>query len=116
MPPRLTEYKRSDMAEGRSWANLAAKQPAAVEPKAPEAPPAPEKTVAVIDANVIIGGSSPVGLAEELVTTPDVHSEVRDKQSKQALTTLPFGIRVQEPSEESLAAGTALACPSLALG
>ena len=43
--------------------------------------------------------------ADDLVTTPEVHTEIKDKQSKQTLATLPFGISVQEPTEESRTAG-----------
>ena len=43
--------------------------------------------------------------ADNLVTTQDVYTEIKDKQSKQTLATLPFGISVQEPTEESRTAG-----------
>jgi rRNA maturation endonuclease Nob1 len=44
-------------------------------------------------------------VAERLVTVQEVINEVRDKQSRAFLASLPFGIDVQEPSEESLKAG-----------
>ncbi len=90
-----------------TWASIAKTEP----PK-----PAPvvvvEKvrpSVAVIDANAIISGTGLLNLmasTEKVVTIPEVLREVRDQQSRAALAALPFTIHTQEPTEESVKAGT----------
>ena len=67
----------------------------------------------MIDANAIITHQS--GLLnlhtqyDRIVTIPEVIAEVRDGQSRQALSTLPFEIEQLTPSEESMRAVGAFA-------
>lgn len=89
-----------------SWAALAAKAPikAAIVDCIPEEKP----RIAVIDANAIIHGAGLLNLmrtTDKVVTIPEVLREIRDKQSRSTLATLPFTIYTQEPSEESIQAG-----------
>jgi RNA-binding protein NOB1 len=69
------------------------------------ASPSGQDKVAVVDANAIINGIRVDSLAARLVTVPEVLDEIRDKQSRQFLATLPFGVETKEPSEESIKAG-----------
>lgn len=102
-----------------SWATIAKAEPkvAAEAPLEPESKP----RVAVLDANAIINGSGLLNLmrfADRVVTVPEVLKEVRDKQSRSVLATLPFTIETQEPSEESLKAGessNSVICPKPAI-
>lgn len=100
-----------------SWAALVKSSPAPDEGASSETPQqtqqqqtqpaaAGPKRQAVVDSNAIMKGLRLESVAERLVTVPEVFSEVRDKQSRAFLASLPFGIDVQEPSEESLKAGT----------
>ncbi len=66
-------------------------------------------SVAVVDTNAIISGLQLHRIAETAVTIPEVLSEVRDKHTRQALANLPFALQCQQPSEESVKAGTELA-------
>lgn len=89
-----------------SWATIAQKEP----PKKFQIIDTSQekKRVAVIDANAIIQSSGLLNLvreADRIVTTPEVLKEVRDKQSRALLASLPFKIETQDPHEESLAAG-----------
>ncbi len=69
------------------------------------APLAHPTRTAVLDANAIINGIRLEDLATTaIVTISEVLTEVRDKQSRQFLASLPFGIETREPSEESLKA------------
>ena len=107
-----TEHK-STMNAPKSWANVAETEkvvPAAVKKASPRLNL--DTKCAVLDASAIIGGFSIADYAEKLFTTPEVYSEVQDKQSKQVLANLPFGISMQEPSEESIAAGITCRLPS----
>lgn len=60
---------------------------------------------AVLDASAVIAGYTLQGCADKLFTTPEVYAEIQDKQSKQLLATLPSGVSLQEPTEESISAG-----------
>jgi RNA-binding protein NOB1 len=90
-----------------SWAAIAGTAPP---PAAPVEVPAESKPrVAVIDANAIIQGVGLLDLlrvADRVVTIPEVLREVRDKQSRSLLESLPFNIEIQEPSDDSVKAGT----------
>jgi RNA-binding protein NOB1 len=92
---------------GMSWAAIA--QTAPPPTQAPLAPALDvtqkDLRVVVVDANAIISGIRLEGVADKAVTIPEVLQEIRDKQSRQFLATLPFRIDVHEPTEESLAAG-----------
>lgn len=76
-------------------------------PAARVAAPAPsaDERIAVIDANAIISGLRLEDLADRFCTVPEVFAEVRDKQSRTFMSTLPFTIDIREPSEESIRAG-----------
>ena len=98
----------SSMGEpSSSWANIASAAPAPV-PTNRIDPEGRDKRVAVVDANAIITHRS--GLVnlqrqfDRIVTIPEVIAEVRDSQSRQALSTLPFEIEQLTPSEESMRA------------
>lgn len=65
-------------------------------------------SVAVVDTNAIISGLQFDRIADTAVTIPEVFSEIRDKQARQTLATLPFPLESQEPSEDSVKAGTEL--------
>lgn len=94
------------MEAPKSWANIAETEKVVPHVEKKAAPTVDIGTkCAVLDASAIIGGCSVAYYAEKLFTTPEVHSEVQDKQSKQILASLPFGISMQEPTEESIAAG-----------
>lgn len=78
--------------------------------QAPKEPvPATEaRRVLIIDANSLIASSnltSMATLADRIVTTPEVYSEIRDKKSREALYSLPFTIETIDPSEEDVRAG-----------
>jgi hypothetical protein len=59
----------------------------------------------VVDANAIIGGIKLEGIADCAVTIQEVFDEIRDKQSRQFLTTLPYKLQLSEPTEDSIKAG-----------
>jgi len=63
----------------------------------------------VVDAGALIRLETLHGLAEEFYTVQEVLSEVRDKKARRALETLPFELKVKEPSETALAAVVAFA-------
>ena len=89
-----------------SWAAVAKSEPAKVVQKEEESDSKPR--IAVVDANAIISGEHLLSLMrfnEKVVTVPEVLKEVRDKQSRQALQSLPYTIHSQEPAEESVKAG-----------
>jgi hypothetical protein len=90
----------------KSWANVAETEKILPVVQNRAAPKVDVGTkCAVLDASAIIGGCSMGEYAEKLFTTPEVHSEVQDKQSKQTLAGLPFGISIEEPGEDSITAG-----------
>eukprot|EP00878_Enallax_costatus_P024725 GHUV01026408.1.p1 GENE.GHUV01026408.1~~GHUV01026408.1.p1 ORF type:complete len:101 (+),score=13.04 GHUV01026408.1:871-1173(+) len=59
----------------------------------------------VVDANAIIGGIRPDGIADRAVTIQEVYDEIRDKQSRQFLAALPYQLQISEPTEESIKIG-----------
>ncbi|GIL95464.1 hypothetical protein Vretimale_1488, partial [Volvox reticuliferus] len=67
-------------------------------------PPSAEERIAVVDTNAIISGLRLEHLADRYCTIPEVVAEVRDKQSRTFLSTLPFSLDVREPSDESIKA------------
>ena len=78
---------------------------------APEAKPedAPaiggaDVTKVVVDTNAIVKGFRLERFADEAVTIPEVLQEVRDKQARHTLATLPFELKVRDPDEASLKA------------
>ena len=85
---------------------------------APEAAPAEQRlasasiSVAVVDTNAIISGLQLHRIADTAVTIPEVLCEVRDKRTRQALANLPFALECQQPTEESVRAGTNFALPA----
>lgn len=82
---------------------------------APKAAPLVQKldsaniSVAVVDTNAVISGVQLHRIADTAVTIPEVLSEVRDKNTRQALANLPFALECKEPTEESVKAGKAFA-------
>ncbi|KAG2448975.1 hypothetical protein HYH02_005729 [Chlamydomonas schloesseri] len=86
-----------------NWAAVAGRASAAPAPVEAPAPTAEER-VAVVDTNAIISGLRLENLADRFCTIPEVLTEVRDKQARTFLSTLPFTIDVREPDEESLKA------------
>ncbi len=94
-----------------SWAALVQKAPA-VQAAAPSLDDDAEAAaalrsarLAILDANALISGLQLAGVADRFMTIEEVLGEVRDKQSRQLLASLPFKLEVKEPSEESIAAG-----------
>jgi hypothetical protein len=85
-----------------SWAAIAAK---ATQPTVSVQDLTRSTENLVVDANAIIGGVRLDGIADRAVTVQEVLDEVRDKQSRQFLASLPFTIDVAEPTDESMAAG-----------
>ena len=84
---------------------------AAMKKDAPEAKPedAPaiggaDVTKVVVDTNAIVKGFRLERFADEAVTIPEVLQEVRDKQARHTLATLPFELKVRDPDEASLKA------------
>ncbi|GFR39822.1 hypothetical protein Agub_g315 [Astrephomene gubernaculifera] len=86
-----------------SWAAIAK---TATAPAAPTGVPAPtaDERVAVVDTNAIISGLRLEQLADRFCTIPEVLAEVRDKQARTFLSTLPFSLDVREPSDDSVKA------------
>lgn len=71
-----------------------------------------QRPVAVIDANAIIQRDGLINLKQlydRIVTIPQVLREIRDGESRRALTALPFDIETQEPTEDSMQAVVAFA-------
>ena len=93
-----------------SWASIAKAAPQPVVPVTELASSTDNLRVVVVDANAIINGIRLENVADRAVTIQEVLDEIRDKQSRQFLATLPFGIDVSEPSEESLVAGMQALC------
>jgi hypothetical protein len=80
--------------------------PTTAEPVQPDAT-LKDKSVAVVDANAIIGmGYAIRGLADLLFTTDDILKEIRDGKSRQVVDQIEFTCR--DPSDEAIKAG---ACP-----
>ena len=78
---------------------------APVEPNAPSAPTASSSvTKVVVDTNAIVKGLRLERFADEAVTIPEVLHEVRDRQARHTLATLPFELKVQDPDADSIAA------------
>ena len=78
---------------------------ASVEPNAPSAPTASSSvTKVVVDTNAIVKGFRLERFADEAVTIPEVLAEVRDRQARHTLATLPFELKVQDPDADSIAA------------
>ncbi|KXZ44204.1 hypothetical protein GPECTOR_71g565 [Gonium pectorale] len=86
-----------------SWAAVAKSASAPAAPAEAPAPSADER-IAVVDTNAIISGLRLENLADRFCTIPEVLAEVRDRQSRAFLSSLPFSLDVREPSEESVKA------------
>lgn len=97
-----------------SWANVlkadapSSSQQTAAPPSGAAAGDGPA-TTAVVDANAIINGIRFDRMASKVITIPEVLQEVRDKQSRAFMASLPFGIDTQEPAEASSKAGACVA-------
>ena len=76
--------------------------PVASAPRVPEAEAGTTKVV--VDANAIVKGIRLERLAEEAVTIPEVLREIKDKQARHTLATLPFELKVRDPDEASIKA------------
>ena len=76
-----------------------------VDPAAPSAPSVSHSvTKVVVDTNAVVKGFRLERFADEAVTIPEVLHEIRDKQARHTLATLPFELKVQDPDPESIAA------------
>jgi hypothetical protein len=71
--------------------------------------------VVVVDTNAIVKGMKLERLGDAAVTTQAVLDEIRDGKSRQILASLPFGIKVREPTEEAILAGSVYRIHSLGL-
>ena len=56
-------------------------------------------TKAVIDTNAIVKGFRLERFAEEAVTIPEVLAEVKDRQARHTLASLPFELKIKDPDE-----------------
>ncbi|KAI9209857.1 Nin one binding Zn-ribbon like-domain-containing protein [Polychytrium aggregatum] len=56
----------------------------------------------VVDAAPLIKGNRLEHLASNFVTIPEVLGEIRDRQARSAMATLPFELKVRAPSEEAM--------------
>ena len=67
----------------------------------------------VVDSGPLIKGVRLERIdAEHFVTVPEVLIEVRDRQARHLLSTLPVELETREPSDEAITAGTlVLLCP-----
>lgn len=88
-----------------SWASIAKAQVQPVVPTKDLTASTEGLRLLVVDANAIIGGFHLEGIADRAVTIQEVYDEIRDKQSRQFLATLPYQLQISEPSEESISAG-----------
>ena len=60
----------------------------------------------VVDSGPLIKGVRLERIeAEHYVTVPEVMLEIRDRQARQLLSTLPVELETREPSEEAIKAG-----------
>ena len=60
----------------------------------------------VVDSGPLIKGVRLERIeAEHYVTVPEVMLEIRDKQTRQLMNTLPVELETREPSEEAILAG-----------
>ena len=101
VPPRTRDsLERASMS---GWLAAAkADAPVASAPRVPEAEAGTTKVV--VDANAIVKGIRLERLAEEAVTIPEVLREIKDKQARHTLATLPFELKVRDPDEASIKA------------
>jgi hypothetical protein len=88
-----------------SWATIAKASPQPVVAAQDLSSSTENLRLLVVDANAIIGGIKLEGIADRAVTIQEVFDEIRDKQSRQFLTTLPYKLQLSEPTEESIKAG-----------
>lgn len=65
----------------------------------------PEHKIAVVDTAAIIKGMKLEKIASSFCTTQGVIDEIKDSRSRYILKTLPFELKIKEPSSESLAKG-----------
>ena len=92
-----------------SWAAIAKSEP--VVQKEDNTCTDPNATVAVIDANAVIQRNGLINLnkkADRIVTIPEVLTEIRDAESRQAVASLPFRIETMEPHEDSMKAAASV--------
>eukprot|EP00798_Chlamydomonas_sp_ICE-L_P002831 gene2831-17779_t len=61
-----------------------------------------KERILVVDANAIISGIPLDRVGDRFFTIADVLHEIRDKKSRTYLSTLPYGIQTQEPTEDSV--------------
>jgi RNA-binding protein NOB1 len=88
-----------------SWASIAKASPQPVVAAQDLTSSTDNLRLLVVDANAIIGGIKLEGIADRAVTIQEVFDEIRDKQSRQFLSTLPYKLQLSEPTEESIKAG-----------
>jgi RNA-binding protein NOB1 len=88
-----------------SWASIAKASPEPVVAAQDLSSSSENLRLLVVDANAIIAGIKLEGIADRAVTIQEVMDEIRDKQSRQFLSTLPYKLQLSKPTEESLKAG-----------
>lgn len=104
--PTTSSNKTRHTYNNMSWASIACKTPKPTADSSSVALTAKEGLkLLVVDANAIIDGVKLEGIADKAVTIQEVLDEIKDKQSRQFLASLPYQLEVSEPSEESVQAG-----------
>lgn len=91
-----------------SWASIAKTQPKAAAAASSSSDGVTARAglkLLVVDANAIIDGVKLEGIADRAVTIQEVLDEIKDKQSRQFLASLPYQLEVAEPTEDSIQAG-----------
>lgn len=59
----------------------------------------------IIDSGAIIKGTHLHLIGDNLLTTPDVLREIKDRQSRSQLVTLPSELKIRNPSDSSIDLG-----------
>lgn len=91
-----------------SWASIAKTQPKAAAAARSSSDGLSARAglkLLVVDTNAIIDGVKLEGIADRAVTIQEVLDEIKDKQSRQFLASLPYQLEVDEPTEDSIQAG-----------
>lgn len=103
--PPLACVTLAQLEPEKMWSAIAKAAPPPTVAESDTHIPEGRTRIAVVDANAIISGLRLQGFADKYYTIAEVLNEIRDKQARAFLSTLPYGIEVREPSEESVKAG-----------